>query len=253
MWLKKLVAVSMIITLLAMNAIVVAGIFSPVPKLSPVAVVPNQIGDVPVVILTVSQSTVEVGSFVSLTWSATNQPTSCRASGDWSGTQTAAGSASTGRLTSEGTKTYTLTCQNDAGESAAATATVTVHAANKSTPSTPPPTTPAPTPAQTVYCQGASPCYGPREVSSHNSAGNCWGYNGNRVINISGFDVAFHRDKSAIGSIEVGGVCGTNLAGSLGGSVTAGGQAPDHNTSSKNNADRNMIPYFVGYFDSKEP
>ncbi|QQS19423.1 hypothetical protein IPL85_04025 [Candidatus Saccharibacteria bacterium] len=90
-------------------------------------------------------------------------------------------------------------------------------------------------------------------MAAHGSAGNCWGYNGNRVINISGFDAAYHKAKSGIGSVEVSGVCGKDLSGSLGGSVSAEGQTRNHNAATKSNADRNLIPYFVGYFDVNKP
>ncbi len=72
-------------------------------------------------------------------------------------------------------------------------------------------------------------------------------------MNITGFDAAYHKGKSGISSIEVGGVCGKDLAGSLGGSVSADGQTRNHNSATKSNADRNMIPYFVGYYDANKP
>lgn len=255
MWLKKLVGLSMLITLIGMNAIVLAGFFGPDKNksdfgLSQTTVVP------PTVTLTADPTEITAGLFSALKWDVTGEVKSCTASGDWSGPKTAFGSESTGRLATEGTKTYTLVCENKAGKSQSVSATVTVKPAAPvaSTPSAPAPTSPGTTakPAA-VYCDGASPCYGPREVASHASAGNCWGYNAGRVINISGFDAGYHKGKSGIGSIEVSGVCGKDLAGSLGGSVSAEGQTRNHNSTTKSNADRNMIPYFVGYYDANKP
>lgn len=251
MWLKKLVAISMIITLVGMNAIAVAGIFAPNGKGPGLSLTQPEAVTLPEVAFTAEPTEIAVGSYGALKWSAKGTVDSCTAGGDWKGSKTPFGSESTGRLSAAGTKTFTLTCTNSAG-SVPASVTVTVKAgAAVATPTQT--STPSSTPAQTVYCQGASPCYGPREVAAHASAGNCWGYNGNRVINISGFDTAFHQAKSGIGSIEISGVCGVNLAGALGGSVAAGGQTRNHNNSSKNNADRNMIPYFVGYYDGAKP
>ena len=256
MWLKKLVGLSMLITLVGMNAIVLAGFFGPDKNkgnfaLSQTSATP------PTVTLTAEPAESSVGSFSALKWDATGDVTTCTASGDWSGTKTPFGSESTGRLTAEGTKTYTLICTNKAGQSQPATATIAVKPATAvaTTPTQTSTTTPTTgsTPKAVVYCDGASPCYGPREVASHSGAGNCWGYNAGRVLNITGFDAAYHKGKSGISSIEVGGVCGKDLTGSLGGSVSADGQTRNHNSATKSNADRNMIPYFVGYYDANKP
>lgn len=67
----------------------------------------------------------------SLTWSATNSPTSCTASGDWSGTKPVSGTnVPQGVLTTVKTYTYTLTCSNTSGASASANAIVVVSAAS---------------------------------------------------------------------------------------------------------------------------
>lgn len=77
----------------------------------------------PTVTLAANPSSLYVGDSSTLNWSVTNNPTSCTASGDWSGVKSTSGPASTGALTSAKTYTYTLTCQNSAG-SGFATATV---------------------------------------------------------------------------------------------------------------------------------
>lgn len=55
------------------------------------------------------------GSSTTLTWSTTNNPTSCTASGDWSGSKPGSGSASSGALNSVRDYTFTLTCSNGSG------------------------------------------------------------------------------------------------------------------------------------------
>ncbi|MFA5932162.1 MAG: hypothetical protein WC793_02185 [Candidatus Paceibacterota bacterium] len=86
---------------------------------------------VPVVTLTANPTsgTVNVVN-PGLTWSATNSPTSCTASGDWSGSKATSGTnVSQGVLTQVKTYTYNLSCSNASGTSALATATVDVIAA----------------------------------------------------------------------------------------------------------------------------
>ena len=62
-----------------------------------------------------------------LTWSATNSPTSCTASGDWSGSKPVSGAnISQGVLTTIRTYTYTLVCSNAAGDSVPQSAIVIV-------------------------------------------------------------------------------------------------------------------------------
>ncbi|MCA9327462.1 hypothetical protein KDA14_02950 [Candidatus Saccharibacteria bacterium] len=258
MWLKRLVAVSMIITLVGLNAIVLIGVFSPSERsfsLSQQALPPTP----PVITISANPTEVATGLFSAISWEVTGEITSCTASGDWSGPKTQFGSESTGRISAEGKKTYTLTCKNDGGSDTksvsinvtkSAVATIPTSSSSSSGNSSSSGSSSA---AQPVYCGGATPCYGPKDVAGHSGAGNCWGWNGNRVINISSFDAAYHKGKTGISSIEVSGVCGKDLGPSLGGGVSAGGQTRDHNSSTKANADRNMIPYFVGYFDSSKP
>jgi hypothetical protein len=77
--------------------------------------------------LSLTPSSITVGSSTTITWSSANS-TGCTASGNWSGalastgTQTVAPSA-------VGTDTYTLICANAAGSSAAASVTLSVKAA----------------------------------------------------------------------------------------------------------------------------
>lgn len=75
----------------------------------------------PVVTIDVSPISVTTGGSASISWSATNNPTSCNASGDWTGTKSSSGAVGTGTLNIAKTYTYTLTCSNDGGISSAST------------------------------------------------------------------------------------------------------------------------------------
>lgn len=186
----------------------------------------------PVITISASPTSINAGSSSTISWSATNSPTTCTASGSWSGTKSASGSQSTGAL-SAGTHTFTLSCSNSGGTDTKS-ATVNVNSV-------------------ITYCGGLTPCYGPSEVAQHNTSGNCWGYNINRVINITSFDSGYHIGKSGIGSIKISGVCGANLANALSGGVTAGGQTRNHTSAAKNNTLSVYNSYYVGYFDASKP
>ncbi|MFA6077190.1 MAG: DUF2304 domain-containing protein [Candidatus Paceibacterota bacterium] len=81
----------------------------------------------PVVTIQATPATVELPANDStlLEWSATNDPTECTASGDWSGDKDVSGSQTISGLT-VGEYTYTLVCSNASGSSAPSSANVTV-------------------------------------------------------------------------------------------------------------------------------
>jgi hypothetical protein len=250
MWLRRWVGLALIVTFLGMNAIVLVGFFAPEKK-KPISPLSQAITAMaPTVVIAATDPTISAGSAGGISWNTTGDPTHCQASGNWSGQKTPFGAESTGRINAAGNYTYTLTCDNALG-SAQASAIVTVGNA------TPPPKSTSSTgtsqTALVTYCGGRIPCYGPKDVSSHGSMGNCWGYNGDRVIDLHGFDAGYHQTKSGISSIEVSAVCGKNLAPALSGNISVEGQTRNHNTTTKSNADKNEFPYFVGYFDSNKP
>ncbi len=259
MWLKQMVGIIVVTALLIMNGVIAAGLFifkaPEAENAGTTSLVPAESVLPPTVTLEATPGTVGAKTPSALNWSTTNNPSTCVASGDWAGNKTQFGAESTGRLNDLKTYTYTITCENSAGK-AEATVKVDVTAAaiaqsdatKKATASS----TPSPSPSGPTYCSGRIPCYGPNDVSSHNASGNCWGYNGDRVMNISNFDSAYHQAKSGIGSIQVGSVCGSNLASALRGDISVDGQTRDHNQSTKSNSEKNMIPYFVGYFDASK-
>jgi len=76
--------------------------------------------------LTLAASSIVVGGSTTITWSSINA-TSCAASGSWSGTLATSGTQ-TLTPTAVGIDTYTLTCANTAGTSAASSVTLTVTA-----------------------------------------------------------------------------------------------------------------------------
>lgn len=253
MWLRRLVGVVMILTCVGMNVLVLVGFFSPV-KVSKVGFLTEApTVAAPTVTISAKPDAISAGSYSALTWSTTGTPDTCEASDAWSGAKTPFGAESTGRIANPGNYNYTLTCTNKGGAAKASVVVAVGPAA------APPPAAPksnsggSSSSTATTYCGGASPCYGPREVASHGGSGNCWGWNGDRVINISGLDAGYHQAKTGISTIEIGQVCGKDLAPSLSGSVSAGGQTRNHNQTTKSNADSNERPYFVGYFDSGKP
>lgn len=259
MWLRRLVGVMMIIICIGMNAVVVVGFFSP-DKTKKAVVVAEQAPPTPPPVLTITAKpgSISAGSFSALTWTSSGNPTSCTASDTWSGDKTPIGAESTGRLSTPGNYKYTLTCKN-AGGDGSATITVAVGpaavSASSSSGSSSSSSSSSSSGSGATYCNGGFPCYGTADVAKHSSAGNCWGWLGNRVINVSSFDSAFHSARSGVDNIQVGGVCGKDLGPSVNGSVPANGYSSGHNhqLGAKSNTDANYMGYFVGYYDSSKP
>lgn len=113
-------------------------------------------------------------------------------------------------------------------------------------------TTPLPGSRSSIYCMGRNPCYGQTEVAKHTKKGDCWGWNKDIVIDITAFSKGYHLAKSGI-DIEVSSVCGKNLAPALSGHVDIDGLTRNHKPDTKNNQERNVVPYFIGYVDSSKP
>lgn len=110
---------------------------APAPSPSPTpAPPPAPAPVVPALTLTASQTSINRGSSVTLSWRITNaatQPVSCTASGGWSGSKAMSGSQS---VAPAATTTYSLRCANAAG---AATRLVTVTVIQPAPPPPPPP------------------------------------------------------------------------------------------------------------------
>jgi hypothetical protein len=256
MWLNKTVGIAMIITCLLLNGLVVAGLFVPDKKPPKVAFVNAPAQAAPIVIapptisLTATPSSISAGTSTALNWTTTGGVTACTGSGTWTGPKTPFGAESTGRLSQPGNFSYELSCVGGGG-TAKAVAVITV--GNAIAPPKAASVVTSVSSTGSVYCGGRAPCYGNNDVASHTSSSNCWGYNLDRVINISGFDGGFHVVKSGISSIAISSICGKNLGPALSGQVSAEGQTRNHNPTSKQNADKNMAAYFVGYFDASKP
>lgn len=112
-----------------------------------------------------------------LSWVTSNNPTSCTASGSWSGAKAASGgSQSIGPLTGPQNYIYTLTCTN-AGGNGSDSVTINVTA---------PPRCPPPSrPDQTKYCASQDSCTLPtNDCSSVASCGGVWQFcPSNSVVN----------------------------------------------------------------------
>ena len=90
------------------------------PKALPGGGISNGVGGCtgtvcPVVTITANPASVNLGGTSTLTWSVTNNPTSCTASDDWSGAKAPSGTESTPKLTKSQTYRFTLTCKNATG------------------------------------------------------------------------------------------------------------------------------------------
>ncbi|MBP7760186.1 hypothetical protein KA093_00110 [Candidatus Saccharibacteria bacterium] len=199
----------------------------------------------PVVSISVSPTSITTGSSSTITWSVTNSPTSCTASGSWSGSKAASGSQSTGTMSTAGSYTYTLSCTNAGGTTSNA-ATLTV-------------TNPAP-----VYCGGLTPCYGPADLAAHASVGNCWGWNGSWVINITSFRPS-HKGGIKAGSTSTlenaSATCNHNINAILRGTASipgyqdnGGNTTHGHGSSTINNSAGSLLTgYRAGYYDATKP
>jgi len=255
MWLRRWVGLVVIVTFITMNIIVVLGLFSPRPKPNPIALnnAPTvaQAIPAPTISLSISPSTIPAGTTSALSWTTTGNPSSCTASGHWSGAKTPFGSESTGRLSPSGNYTFTLECRN-AGGKASSTATITVGNALPPKQSVVTSSTPSAS-STTTYCGGRTPCYGTKDVAAHSSSGDCWGWNIDRIVNVSTLDSQFHQARSGVSSITTSQICGHDIGPALSGSIGAGGLSGHvHQATARNNSDANMAPYYIGYYDSSK-
>ncbi|MBC7746867.1 hypothetical protein H7Y40_02715 [Pedobacter sp.] len=200
---------------------------------------------IPVVSISVSPASINTGSSATVTWSATNTPSSCTAGGSWTGSKAASGSQTTGVMATAGSYNYSLSCTNSGG-TASASATLTV--AN----------------AAPVYCSGNTPCYGPNDLASHAAPGNCWGWNLTWVINITSYRPAHPggiRSGSTSTIENASAICNHNINAVLAGSASipgyqdsGGSSTHSHNASTRNNSVGSALTaYRVGYYDATKP
>ena len=199
---------------------------------------------VPVVTLTANPTTISAGQTHTLTWSATNSPTSCTAGGSWSGSKAASGGPQTiGPISTAGSYLYSLSCTN-AGGTGSASAAVTVTAA-------------------ATYCSGQTPCYGPNDLNAHKTVSDCWAYNtsgaSSSVYNITSFNSGYHQNGKPgtnllPGSTTANALCGNvNLQSFLSGTSLTGVGSHNHQTATKQNNNTTLSSYRVGYYDAAKP
>lgn len=255
MWLRRLVGVTMIVVCVGLNALVLIGFFAPAKKAQSLQTPVTQVAPPPTVTVTANPDSVASGGFSAISWTSTGNVTSCTASDGWSGEKTAFGTESTGRITTQGNIKYTLSCKNAHGIGTA-TVTIAVGPPNAKPPAAPKSNSGGSSTGtvSAVYCGGATPCYSSSEVAKHGSSGNCWGWLGDRVINVTAFDSGFHDARSGSGNIQVAGVCGKDLYAAVSGSVaSAGAGGHNHQLGAKSSTDANYAGYFVGYYDASKP
>jgi len=191
----------------------------------------------PTVSVSLGSSSINTGTSTTYSWSSTGA-SSCTGGGVLSGSKaTSGGPVSTGNMASAGTYNYTITCVNSIGGSASSTAVLTVSN------------------VATVYCSGNTPCYGPNDLSTHNTAGSCWGYNVNRVVDVTNLNGGFH--KSQDGNLLPSGYTGVCGNVNLGTFLSGGASIPslgshNHGSAPKNNTGT-ISSYLVGYYDSSKP
>lgn len=267
MWLRRLVGIVMIITLVGMNVIAIMGLFVADKKQTVGLSTANggssqTLDQIPTVSLTADPGTVAVGNAAALSWTTTGSPSSCTASGAWTGAKTPFGAESSERFATIGNFTYTISCTNAAGTAEASTTIAvskTAGASGKSSSSSSSSSgsgsSSGGSSAGKNYCSGRVPCYSTKEVASHNSKGNCWGWLGDRVINVSGFDAGFHIARSGVASVEVSGICGTDLMPAVSGKVPSADypRGHEHTLGATSTSDKNYLSYFVGYYDAAKP
>jgi hypothetical protein len=245
----------MIVTCVGMNSLMIVGLVIPAKKPpAPAGATSNVVTlPPPTVSLTVNPAAVAAGGTSALNWTTTGNVSTCTASSSWSGDKTPFGAESTGRLTNIGDYTYTISCSNSTGKAeASAKVSVTAAAPIASKPST---STSTPISGGATFCSGRLPCYGPGDIAAHSGKGNCWGWLGDRVVNVSGFDTQFHQTTSGVGSIELSGICGKNLLPAISGDVSSSEypSGHDHTGGAKSASDPHYASYFAGYFDSSKP
>lgn len=88
------------------------------------SVIINVVSLTPTTTLTATPPVVSSGDSSTLNWSSTNNPTSCTASGDWSGEKLGLSPEVVNNVTSQ--KTFNLVCENSYGPGNVATATVNI-------------------------------------------------------------------------------------------------------------------------------
>lgn len=183
----------------------------------------------------------------------TEDSASAQDTGTEVGPDNAAGGNSSGAGTTSGGSGSTPTPQvaaatpKPAGTPIPAAATPKPTTAPVATPK--PVATPVPTPAP-VYCAGKTPCYGKTTLAQHTSLSNCWGFNKDWVINLTGYAPAHPRGTNTVLSTIT---CGKDIAGVLAGSVSVNG-THNHASATKTNATSSILKtYFVGYYDGSKP
>jgi hypothetical protein len=111
-----------------------------------------------------------------------------------------------------------------------------------------------------LYCGGNTPCYGPSTLATHATSGNCWGWNLDRVVNVTSY-APKHPPRAGSGSLEsTVSTCNHDIhailigVSAISGYTTSGGSTKHkHNSSTNNNTGGTLASYLVGYYDPAKP
>ncbi len=179
----------------------------------------------PVIIISISPSTITAGNSATIGWIASNNPSSCTASGNWSGTKAASGNQSV-TPSSTGNYTYSLSCTNSGGSSTNST-TLTVNPAS-------------------VPCGSGGTCT-QADIAPHNTQSNCWSSinangSGQKAYKISSTFISDHGSYKSVSTV-VGRLCGQVFTSNL------AGKASDHRNGAKIaglNYDQYIANFYIG-------
>lgn len=187
----------------------------------------------PTITLSITPAVISSGASSTLQWSASDSPTSCNASGSWSGAKSASGTQSTGAKAT-GSYTYTLTCSNSGGTSnTSVTQTVNAPAIN--------------------YCDGLSPCYGVSQMAQHADQSTCWGYStyktGGSFARTYDLVKAYNgTSKHKQSNVGFWTKCGKDITNCINGDNGCGQRTQDHSS-----GDLSKYSSPNGYYDPRKP
>ncbi|HEY6737068.1 MAG TPA: hypothetical protein VI322_05115 [Candidatus Saccharimonadia bacterium] len=101
-----------------------------------------------------------------------------------------------------------------------------------------------------TYCGGKQPCYGKSQVAAHATAANCWGYNLDWVLNLTGYAPVHPNGPQYVANDLF---CGKDVHGALTGAVAIGYKHEHQAVTQDNGMGSILASYRVGYFDPDKP
>lgn len=101
-----------------------------------------------------------------------------------------------------------------------------------------------------VYCGGKQPCYGKSTLAQHATTGNCWGFNADWMVNLTGYAPVHPNGPQYVDNNLF---CGKDVHGALDGSVAIGYTHVHQNSTQSNTTSSILSSYRVGYYDPNKP